>query len=273
MPGGRENTPKSNTTNSWLFPPQTREVQFDEKWSFVGKKEKHCGPQETRQGDCWDHVALDPEHRLVVSVIPGKRTVQQTEALVNDFRRRTGQRMMNLITSDEYKPYKTAILKAYGQKITPPPSGKRGRPQSPYYQPADGLQYATVHKTRVQGRVRKIDFRIVFGQPDRVQAALQQSRCSNKINTAFVERQNGTDRNRNARKVRKTYCFSKDWDVHQAVTYFTMYSYNFCWPVRTLRVKGRDGRWRQQTPAMAAGLTDHVWTLSQWLKRTSVQRK
>ena len=136
-----------------------------------------------------------------------------------------------------------------------------------------GLQYATVHKTRVQGRVRKIDFRIVFGQPDRVQAALQQSRCSNKINTAFVERQNGTDRNRNARKVRKTYCFSKDWDVHQAVTYFTMFSYNFCWPVRTLRVKGRDGRWRQQTPAMAAGLTDHVWTLSQWLKRPTVPRK
>ena len=158
--------------NSWLFPPNTREVQFDEKWSFVGKKEKHCGPQETRQGDCPDHVALDPEHRLVVSVIPGKRTVEQTEALVNDFRRRTGNRMMNLITSDEYKPYKTAILKAYGRKITPPLSGKRGRPRAPYYQPADGLQYATVHKTRVQGRVRKVDFRIVFGQPDRVAAAL-----------------------------------------------------------------------------------------------------
>ena len=67
---------------------------------------------------------------------------------------------------------------------------------------------------------------------------------SRKINTAFVERQNGTDHNRNARKVRKTYCFSKDWDVHQAVTYFTMDSYNFCWPLRTLRVKDSDGRWQ-----------------------------
>ena len=51
-----------------------------------------------------------------------------------------------------------------------------------------------------------------------------------------------TDRNRNGRKVRKTYCFSKDWSVHQAITYFTMYSYNFCWPVRPLRVKGEGGR-------------------------------
>ncbi|MCH8840472.1 MAG: hypothetical protein IH831_07295 [Planctomycetes bacterium] len=239
----------------------------------MGKKEKHCAEQESQQGDCWDHVALDPEHRLVLSVVPGKRTVENTEAVVNDFRRRTGNRQMRLITSDEYKPYKGAILKAYGEKITPPRSGKPGRPCGSYYKPPDDLQYATVHKTRENGRVTKIDYRIVFGQPENVEAALKQSRVSNKINTAFVERQNGTDRNRNARKVRKTYCFSKDWDVHHAVTYFTMYSYNYCWPVRTLRVQGSDGRWHEQTPAMVAGLTDHVWTLAQWLKRPSVQRE
>jgi len=48
--------------NSWLFPPQTREVQFDEKWAFVGKKEKHCDPEnpdDAACGDNWDHVALD----------------------------------------------------------------------------------------------------------------------------------------------------------------------------------------------------------------------
>src|SRR4029077_1409243 len=57
------NTPKRSTTRSWLFPPQTREAQFDEKWSFVGKKEKHCDPEEPQdahQGDNWDHVAFDP---------------------------------------------------------------------------------------------------------------------------------------------------------------------------------------------------------------------
>ena len=56
------------------FSPQTREVQFDEKWAFVGKKEKHCDPDDPAdddRGDNWDHVAFDPEHRLVVSVVPG----------------------------------------------------------------------------------------------------------------------------------------------------------------------------------------------------------
>lgn len=80
-----------STRNSWLFPPQTREVQFDEKWSFVGKKEKHCHPEkpaDRRQGDNWDHVAFDAEHRLVVSVVPGKRTEDKTQQLVQDFRER-----------------------------------------------------------------------------------------------------------------------------------------------------------------------------------------
>ena len=55
---------------------------------------------------------------------------------------------------------------------------------------------------------------------------------------------NGTDRNRCSRKGRKTYAFSKDWAVHRAATAFSYFSYNFCWPVRTLRVKGEGGRWR-----------------------------
>lgn len=71
--------------------------------------------------------------------------------------------------------------------------------------------------------------------------------------------------------MRKSYCFSKDWDVHAAVTYFTMYSYNFCWAVRTLRIKDADGCWRQQTPAMAAGLADHVWSMDEWLAFSAVQ--
>ena len=95
------------------------------------------------------------------------------------------------------------------------------------------------------------------------------------MNTSFVERHNGTDRNRCSRKVRKSYGFSKDWAVHRAASVFSDFSYNFCWPVRTLRVKGTDGRWRQRTPAMAAGLTDHVWSLSEWLTYPArhVQRK
>jgi IS1 family transposase len=268
--------PGNSTTNSWIFPPNTNEVQFDEKWSFVGKKEKHCDPadpDDAKQGDNWDHVALDPEHRLVVSVVPGKRTRRNVEALVADFKERTEGRPMNLITSDEHKPYQQAILRAYGEEIVPERTGKPGRPRASHYEPSPDLKYATVHKTRKDGRVVNIAFRVIFGTVAAVMAALELSKVSKKINTAFVERQNGTDRGRNSRKTRKTYCFSKDWDMHNAVTYLTMYTYNFCWPVRTLRTLGPDGQWIPRSPAMAAGLTDHVWSIQEWLTYPVVQRE
>jgi IS1 family transposase len=262
--------------NSWLFPPQTRELQCDEKWAFVAKKEKHCDPDDpadAQQGDNWDHVALDPEHRLVLSVVPGKRTADKVEHLVQDAKKRMGDRLPNLITTDEYPAYETAILNAYVETVTPAPTGKPGRPKAPVKVPPSDLKYATVHKTREKGRVVNIDFRVIFGTVALVQAALLVSLVSKAINTAFVERQNGTDRNRNSRKVRKTYCFSKDWNIHEAVTFFTMYSYNFCWPVRTLRQRDHKGRWQERTPAMAAGLTDHVWPLAEWLRVPVVQHE
>jgi len=242
----------------------------------VGKKEKQCDPEapaDAKQGDNWDHVALDPAHRLVVSVVPGKRSAENVEKVVQDFKARTDGRSMNLITSDEYPAYKAAILNAYGMEVVPPRTGKPGRPKAPYKVAPPELQYATVHKTREKGQVVKVDFRVVFGTVLRVLTALAQSVASTAINTAFVERHNGTDRNRNARKVRKSYCFSKNWDVHEALTYFTLYSYNFCWPVRTLRVRDAAEHWRQRTPAMAAGLSDHIWTLFEWLTFPGFQRK
>ena len=260
--------------NWWPFPPKTTEVQLDEKWAFVFKKEKHCHDAEagdSQQGDNWDHVAYDPEHRLVVDVVPGKRTAKNVEKLVFDFKKRTGGCIMNVMTSDEYKPYKKAILKAYGRVVNPQRTGKPGRPKGSRRIPAKGLKYATVHKTRRKGRVVKIDLRVIFGSKTEVEAAIEASAVSKMINTAFIERHNGTDRNRNARKVRKSYCFSKDWDVHNAVTYFTMYSYNFCWPVRTLRIRGENDRWLSRTPAMVAGLTDHIWSLREWLTYPAVQ--
>jgi len=61
--------------------------------------------------------------------------------------------------------------------------------------------------------------------------------------------------------------------VHNAVTCFTMYSYNFCWPVRTLRILQPECGWQPRTPAMAAGLADHVWSLTEWLTFPVVQLK
>src|SRR5947209_664594 len=124
MPCGPAAMPKTATTNSWLFPPATQEVQFDEKWSFVTEKRKHCqdGPA-ARCGDCWDHVALDPEHRLVLSVVVGKRTEENARQLVHEFRERTDGRLVNLMTSDEYPAYAAAIAELYAEPQRPDGSG------------------------------------------------------------------------------------------------------------------------------------------------------
>lgn len=248
-------------------------MQFDEKWDFVGKKETNCEAEETHAGDSWDHVALDPESRLVVSLVVGKRTAEATHELVRDFRRRTGGRILRRITSDEYPVSAEAIHTAYGQVVTPPRTGKPGRPRSPYRVLPAEVTYATVHKKKENNRVVRVSTTVVFGTLFAVVVALALSRVSRTVNTSFVERHNGTDRGRCSRTGRKSYEFSKSWDVHMAATRFRYFTYNFCWPVRTRRVKGADGRWQTRTPAMAAGLTDHVWSPAEWLTFPGVQRQ
>jgi len=193
-------------------------------------------------------------------------------AVVEDVKRRTGGRLMDLITTDGYAAHESAILDAYGVTITPPRAGKRGRPRAPYKVAPPGLTYAVVEKTRERGRVVEVATRVVFGTMAAVAAALGLSHVSRAINTSFVERQNGTDRHRNARKARQTYRFSKDWRFHEAVTYLTLYAYNFCWPVRTLAVKDDRGHRRERSPAMAAGLADHVGTMAEWFSMPAVRR-
>jgi IS1 family transposase len=189
-------------------------------------------------------VAYDPEHRLILSVVPGARDAENVEAVVANVQRQTGGRVPDLMTSDNYPAYETAILQAYGQEVTTTPRGQPSRRMVPAKVPPPGLNYATVEKRREKGRVVEILTRVVFGTMAGVVAALAGSTVSRWINTSFLERQNATDRHRNARKVRKAYTFSKDWRVHEAMTYFTMYSYNFCWPVRTLNERGDGGRLR-----------------------------
>lgn len=210
-------------------------------------------------------MALDPEHRLVISVVPGRRSPEHTQILVEDFQKRTEGRIMNLMTSDENPAYAAAILEVYGETVMPERTGKPGRPAGPYKVTPAELIYATVHKVRENNHVVKVETRLIYGTKQGLKEALAASTVSHRVNTVYVERHNGTDRNRNARKVRKTYCFSKDWEVHEAMTYFSYYQYNFCWPVRTLRERNTGGKWEQRTPAMAAGLTDHIWTMKEWL--------
>lgn len=144
----------------------------------------------------------------------------------------------------------------------PPRTGRPGRPAGPRVSPPAGMCYATVHKVREQGRVTAVAARVAFGERPGGEG----------VSTSYLERQNATDRHRNARKGRKAYRFSKDWEVHEAVTCLTMFSYNFCWAVRTLRQGDKEAGYVQRTPAMAAGLTDHIWSLEEWLTLPSVQR-
>jgi hypothetical protein len=115
-------------TSGWLFPPRTREVQLDEMWSFVAKKQARCDPTDPaddHKGDWWDHVAYDAEHRLVLAVVPGARSIENAEEAVGEVHDRTGGREDVLFTSDEYPAYETAIGHVYGEPEPPKPSARR----------------------------------------------------------------------------------------------------------------------------------------------------
>ncbi len=203
-------------------------------------------------------------------VVPGARGAEEAEAVVIDVYGRTEARDLHF-TSDAYPVYEEAIRRVYGQEVTETPTGRPARRMVPERVPPPGLTYATVEKRKRRGRVVEILVWLIFGTMAALARALWRSRSSRQVNVSFLERYHATDRHKNARKVRKTYTFSKDWRVHESMTYFTMYSYNFCWPVRTLEDRDEDGRVRKRSPAMAAGLADHVWTLREWITMPAVQ--
>jgi hypothetical protein len=222
------------------------------------KKQKNCDPEnplDDDYGDQWDHVALDAGSRLVVSMVPGKRTGENTLELIQDFKKRTGEKPPALVTSDEYGPYATVLGSQYSDVVALPHTGKPGRPPKPRLVPCPDLVYATVRKTREKGRVVNVTKTLVYGTQEQLDTALAMSTVSRTINTSFVERYNATDRTFSARKTRKTYCFSKDRRMHEAASWIGITAYNFCRPHRGLTIKHGDGAKELRTPAMAAGLS------------------
>ena len=192
--------PTTLMRSSWLFPPRTREVQFDEKWSFVGKKQKNCDPansSDDHKGDWWDHVAYDPEHRLVLAVVPSVRLIENAEEIVATVRDRTNGVAPQLMTSDEYPAYTSAIGLAFGVPVTELTTGPGRRPILPARRLPQGLTYATVHKQRQNDRVVGVECRLILGTEGGLEAALGASAVSQTVNTSFVERQHGTDRGQN----------------------------------------------------------------------------
>jgi hypothetical protein len=197
-------------------------------------------------------------------VVPGKRTPENAKILIEKIHQRTGGETNILITSDNYKPYITAIKEVYGVETSYPKSGNRGRPKEPKIIIPPELCYGVVHKERRKNHVIKVERRIIFGNQELLLKKLQDSSVSSTINTSFIERENGTDRLKNSRKRRATYCFSKNKTIHESVGYFTAYFYNFCWNVRTLNIKTETNGIIKRSPAMAAGLADHIWTVREW---------
>ena len=96
---------------------------------------------------------MDPEPRLLLSLVPGKRTAENCDKVVEDVKKRTQGRMDMLVTSDEHDPYTGALEKAYGQDVPVPKRPGPGRPAKPKKVLPQELCYATVRKTRQKGRV------------------------------------------------------------------------------------------------------------------------
>lgn len=254
------------------------ECQLDELWTFIHKKEEHLTPLEKLRavyGDAWVWIAFSPVSKLVPAWVVGKRTLRHARRLVFRLKSATDGHIP-FFTSDELPHYADALLDVYGVWVPPPRHGQRGRLPHPRRCPPPDLCYAVVVKEREHGRVVKVTTRIVYGTAEQVNGALQASPVSDTVNTYGVERHNLTVRQHSRRLGRKVNAFSKDPDyLEQQLTLAFAY-YHFVVPHRSLRqrlrpaipTKGRRGspkKWQPVTPAMAARLTDHVWTMDELL--------
>ncbi len=183
----------------------------------------------------------------------GKREQSLLEALLQKVKKRVVG--TPALASDQLPGYEEAIVAVLGKV---PPYCGRGRPPVKKRATAQ-LRYGQVIKDREQGRVVGVRERIVFGDEERTRAAL-----GGRVSTSGVERTNLTSRQSNGRLVRKTLSFSKKWQMLEWACAWEDLVYNFAKPVKTLRQEIRGAgqrRWADRTPAMAAGLTDHVWTI------------
>jgi IS1 family transposase/transposase-like protein len=245
------------------------ECQLDEMWSFVYKKQHHLEPFEKLRndiGDVWLHVAFEPRVKLLVAVVAGKRTLENLRKLTRAVRCKSDGNVP-LFTTDEYSVYLDALLWEYGQLARVDREGLVGRPsQYSYLIPTSALTHAKVKKTRRKGRVEALETEVSIGTERKVQQILNQSSCSRNINISFVERSNLHERLNNRRLTRKTLGFSKTMYMHEAQIWLCSGYYHFVRPHSSLAIRSDDGTHLiQRTPAMVAGVTDHIWSIEELL--------
>ena len=225
-------------------------------------------------GDAWVWVAFAPVWRLVLAFVVGKRNQDSANLLLDRVVYVTDDHPP-LFTSDQLPEYRTALLHAYGVWHQPQRKGDRGRYPKPRRVPCPGLLYAQVVKVRQKGRVVEVHTKVVFGDLDTIAERLGESPVSNTVNTSFVERDNLTQRQSNRRLTRRTNGFSKELTWFEKQLWLSLAYYHLVLPHHSLRQElatpestrgsGSPRRWQPRTPAMAAGITDHIWTTAELL--------
>ncbi len=217
----------------------------------------------------WRAIAL-PSRLRIVSHLSHERSETEAVAFLAKIKAKTdGQ--APFFTRDELPAYTAALIANYSTPEPLPLKRGRGRPRKEPKRIVDPqLCYSQVDKERVGGRVVEVRRRIVFGTEDEMLRILEEIGCGSQINTSYIERDNLTSRQSNGRLVRKTLSHSKSKQYLQVHLDFEDAVYNFVRTHSALRLKlgqrGKHGRkWQPRTPAMAAGLTDHIWTLEDLL--------
>lgn len=191
----------------------------------------------------------------------GKTETDASIELLQQLKRRGHPDTPPPLVSDGWGGHREALIETYGE--VPDYSG-RGRPPS-LKQPGKAWQYLQMVKQRDNGRVIGVEPQVIFGDPEQLYAELH-------THTAYIERTNLTSRHMNGRLVRKTLGFSKRVAMLRAASVWEDVVYNLARHVKTLRLEVNEGtrRWLQRSPAMVAGLTDHIWSIEELLSYVSV---
>jgi transposase-like protein len=248
------------------------QVQLDEMWNFIARKparetdEAGASGPDGEDGRQWSWVSLAPEFRLMIAAVVGPRTLDMAQEVVAVTKARGAG--LPAFFSDGFTCYLAALIAAFHVVPTLARTGKRGRPRKPLCAPHPELVYGQLVKQKQHGKLLTLSTRVVLG-------AERLTHLGFTIRTALVERVPLTLRQALAPLARKTASFCKDRErMRQRVVFFQAF-YNVGRPHMSLRQplplpeRTRWGaicpRWQERTPAMAAGLTDHVWTFRELL--------
>ena len=248
------------------------QVQLDEMWNFIARKHAQETDEageslpEGQDGRQWVWVSFAPEFRLMIAAVVGPRTLDTATEVVAATKARVAG--IPAFFSDGFTCYLAALIAAFHVVTTFARTGKRGRPRKPVCEPHPALVYGQLVKQKTQGKLLTLSTRVVLGAE-----RLRHLGCT--ISTALVERVNLTLRQALAPLARKTSSFCKDLERLRQRVVFCQAFYNVARPHMSLRQplpqheRTRHGaicpRWRERTPAMAAGVTDHVWTFRELL--------